>query len=163
MGVRPWWEVRPDVWDLEYEKMSQHLPGFQYGIYDTAGVKRLGWRGILSPMALYGGYSYDVLALYRNDHPSSVSHGSVRVRLLKPTIGQLSYEYRSITGQNIPHVLIDEIDGEYCLCTSRGQDVLDGVEFSTALSVLTWASKWLAYYESVVLFRTMTDDRFFRG
>jgi hypothetical protein len=143
LAVYQWYEREPDRLAAEKQAMAHFFP--QFKLYKKSDGRYF-WHGTLRPGVLPNGWSWEVAAIYNNDHPAPVMGGSVRVVLLKPDIQTVI----NALGWRPHHLLYCETDGTY-LCTTRAEDISYGRrEETTAAQTLTWAVKWLTALELVM-------------
>jgi len=145
-----------EAWRLDAEKqaMAHAFPQFKLFKMDDG---RYYWHGTLKPGVLDGDFTWEVAAIYNNDHPAPRMGGSVRVVLLNPDMKTL----KESLGWMPHHVLWCDYDGHF-LCTTRAEDMSAGTQYETsAVQTLTWAIKWLAALE-LVLTGNLTRELFDR-
>ena len=137
----------------EKAAMAKNFPNFQL---KQIGDGRLAWTGTLTP-GIWKGFwaaeddfsarqTWEVMAIYENNHPNQQMGSSVKVFLLYPTIETVIEQI----GWTPHHLLSDPISGQKYLCTARAEDVKVGETSTSAASVLAWAMRWLMSFELVM-------------
>lgn len=148
-----WYVNDPELFADEKEAMRKCFPQFQLQKIDDSSSKLhncLCWVGTLKPGILED-TEWEVMAVYRPNHPTPCMGGSVCVYLLDPPIENV----HDALGY-WPHHLINDGEGGKYLCTTRAEDmsygtsVAGGYAITTAVQTLTWAVKWLSALELVM-------------
>lgn len=148
-----WYEKDPSLLVAEKAAMAKAFPHFQL---EQIGDGRLAWTGTLTP-GIWKGFwaaeddfsarqTWEVMAIYENNHPNQQMGSSVKVFLLYPTIDIVIKEI----GWRPYHLLHDPISNQDYLCTAQAEDVKVGETSTSAASVLAWAVKWLTAFELVM-------------
>ena len=148
-----WYEKDPSLLVAEKAAMASKFPNFQL---EQIGDGRLAWTGTLTP-GIWKGFwaaeddlsarqTWEVMAIYENNHPNQMMGSSVKVFLLYPTIETVIEHI----GWRPFHLLHDPISNKDYLCTARAEDVKTGETTTSAASVLAWAFKWLMSFELVM-------------
>jgi len=148
-----WYEKDPSLLVAEKAAMAKAFPNFQL---EQIGDGRLAWTGTLTP-GIWKGFwaaeddlsarqTWEVMAIYENNHPHQQMGSSVKVFLLYPTIETVIEQI----GWTPHHLLSDPISGQKYLCTARAEDVKVGETSTSAASVLAWAMRWLMSFELVM-------------
>ena len=145
-----WYDEEPDLLEDEIEAMNSIFPQFELQKMEDTSSKWnncLAWVGTLRPGILED-TAWQVMAIYRPNHPVAQMGGSVCVYLIDPSIEDVI----SALGQR-PFHLINDGEGGQFLCTARQGDISDGVRsgdhVTSAVNTLTWACKWLMAVELV--------------
>jgi len=148
-----WYEKDPSLLVAEKAAMAKAFPNFQL---EPIGDGRLAWTGTLTP-GIWKGFwaaeddlsarqTWEVMAIYENNHPNQQMGSSVKVFLLYPTIETVIEHI----GWRPYHLLHDPISNQDYLCTAQAEDVKVGETSTSAASVLAWAVKWLTAFELVM-------------
>lgn len=148
-----WYERDPSLLVAEKAAMARAFPNFQL---EQIGDGRLAWTGTLTP-GIWKGFwaaegdisarqTWEVMAIYENNHPHQQMGSSVKVFLLSPTIQTVIEQI----GWRPYHLLHDPISNQDYLCTAQAEDVKVGETSTSAASVLAWAVKWLTAFELVM-------------
>ena len=148
-----WYEKDPSLLVAEKAAMAKAFPNFQL---EQIGDGRLAWTGTLTP-GIWKGFwaaeddfsarqTWEVMAIYENNHPNQQMGSSVKVFLLYPTIETVIEQI----GWTPHHLLYDPISNKKYLCTARAEDVKVGETSTSAASVLAWAMRWLMSFELVM-------------
>ena len=149
-----WYTLNPELFDDECQAMKRFFPQFELQRIDDSSSclnNCLCWVGELAP-GILPEQSWQVMAVYKPNHPTPCMGGSVCVYLLDPTIEQVE---EALVVKRVFHSLTDHDGGRY-LCTTRAEDMSDNrVEgdyayTTTAVQTLTWAVKWLTAVELVL-------------
>ncbi len=145
-----WYENDPALLDDEVEAMHEIFPQFELQQMDDPSSRWhncLAWTGTLRPGILED-TAWQVMAVYRPNHPVAQMGGSVCVYLVDPTIEDVT----SALGKR-PFHLINDGEGGQFLCTARQGDISAGGNYgdhvTSAVNTLTWACKWLMAVELV--------------
>lgn len=142
-----WYVNDPELYEDECAAMHQFFPQFDLQRVDDSSSRWnncLCWVGELKP-GIMENQSWNVMAIYRPNHPTPIMGGSVCVYLLDPTIEQVD----EALGFQPHHCIYDGEGGRY-LCTTRAEDMSDGQYVTSAVQTLTWAVKWLTALELVM-------------
>lgn len=140
LALRQWYEKDPGLLTAEKAAMAHAFPYFQLDQLDDG---RLAWTGDLN-IGVMGDTSWNIMAVYNNNHPQQVMGSSVRVYLVDPDINELIEGL----GWQPTHLLRDSNNHLY-LCTAEAGNVKAGKEVTSAASVIAWAVKWLMAFELV--------------
>lgn len=150
-----WYENNPTLLKAEKTAMAKCFPGFELYKFDDG---RLYWLGELAPGIYETKFgrkkSYQVMAVYQNNHPNQQMGSSVYVYLVNPDENDIEKECGFC-----PSHLIRDSAGEVYLCTTEADFVKTGSTVTTAASVLAWAVKWLLAYE-LVLTGDLSEEKF---
>lgn len=145
-----WYEEDRQLLADEIEAMNQIFPQFQLDKIDDPTSRWhncLAWIGTLRPGILEDA-AWQVMAVYKPNHPVASMGGSVCVYLLDPTIEDVT----AALGKRPFHLINDQEGGVY-LCTARSGDISTGCNrgdhVTSAVNTLTWACKWLMAVELV--------------
>ena len=145
-----WYEIDPELLEDEKTAMRQIFPQFKLIIVNDPSSRWhncLAWEGTLRPGILED-TAWQVLAIYRPNHPIAQMGGSVCVYLMDPTVEDVI----SALGKRPFHLINDGEGGQY-LCTARQGDISAGHNVgdhvTSAVNTLTWACKWLMAVELV--------------
>lgn len=160
-----WYQSDPGLYQAEVLAMQKFFPSFQINqLQDGSG--RLYWRGKVQPTG-EGGMVWDLMLIYKNDHPRSVGYGgSIQILPIQPRLRDLAervmpsiekaynYDYKKIERMGLqlglPHVYHDNFgrNEEYFICTADPKYFKAGQTYSTsAASALSWACKWIMLVE----------------
>jgi hypothetical protein len=141
-----WYDENPDLYNAEIVAMNKYFPQFKFEKED-AGY----WHGIVKPEIL-GGTKWYLQLAYDNGHPHNNNFGgSIKVYSIEPDLDELVNDFRDAFGKPLPHILTDPAGHKY-MCTSERSDFnanITGV-VTTAASCLTWAMKWISFYEILI-------------
>ena len=141
-----WYNENPSLLEGEKMAMGKFFPNFKL---DKLEDGRLYWMGELSPGIYETKFgvrkTYNVMAVYNNNHPQQVMGSSVRIYPVLPDVQDLIDE----CGFRPHHLLRDSNENLY-LCTNQAGNVKTGATTTSAASVLAWAVKWLSCYELVL-------------
>lgn len=139
-----WYERDPQM--LEDEKdLMQQSPFSHFELYRIEDNK-LCWIGNLRPGVMKD-VEWEVMAVYPENYPTPNMGGSVRVYLRKPTV----QDVHDALGY-WPHHLINDGEGGKYLCTTRKEDLVYRADsYSTAVTTLGLAAKWLTALELVMV------------
>ena len=152
-SVQQWYEKDPSLLAAEKAAMARCFPYFQL---EKLPDGRLAWTGTLTP-GIWKGFNADendlsarqtweVMAVYENNHPVQKMGSSVKVFLLTPSMDQIIQRI----GWTPHHVLRDHDSDLLYLCTARAEDIKVGETSTTAATVLAMAAKWLISFEMVM-------------
>ncbi len=152
-SVQQWYEKDPSLLAVEKAAMAKWFPHFQL---ETLPDGRLAWTGTLTP-GIWKGFNADendfsarqtweVMAVYENNHPVQKMGSSVKVFLLTPSMDQIIQRI----GWTPHHVLRDKDSDLLYLCTARAEDIKVGETSTTAATMLAMAAKWLISFEMVM-------------
>ena len=142
-----WYEYDTELFKDEKDAMYNNFPQFQLQRIDDSNSRWnncLCWVGTLCP-GIYDNTEWEVMAIYRPNHPEAAMGGSVCVYLLNPSVENV----REALGY-YPHHLINDQEGGKYLCTTRAEDMSNGQYVTSAVQTLTWAVKWLTAFELVL-------------
>lgn len=149
-----WYENDPALLADEKEVMADFFPRFTlHRLNDSSSRWNncLYWRGTLRPGILED-TAWDVMAIYHPNHPQAMMGGSVAVYLIDPSIEDVRNTLE-LPGGAYPHHLINDGEGGRYLCTTRAEDMSNGVNAGAAVTsaaqTLSWAVKWLTAFELV--------------
>lgn len=139
-----WYQDNPQMLEDEKDLMRQS-PFSDFELY-RLNDGSLCWIGTLRP-GIMKDIEWEVMAVYPNNYPAPRMGGSVRVYLRNPTV------------QNVhdalgywPHHLINDGEGGRFLCTTRAEDLqYSRYSYSTAVTTLALAVKWLTALELVMV------------
>ena len=165
MAYYYWYQNDPQLYQAEVQAMNHFFPQFKINqLQDGSG--RLYWRGKVQPIP--GGIVWDVMLIYKNDHPHASQGeygGSVQILpvtprlkdiadqmmpLLKQTYGNMDNLYAKGLQLGLPHVYHDNFgrNEEYFICTADPKYFKTGQTRSTsAATALSWACKWMMLCE----------------
>ena len=145
-----WYENEPELLEDEIEAMHEVFPLFEMiTINDPRSCwhQCKAWRGILKP-GVFEDCAWDVLAIYRPNHPVAQMCGSVCVFLLNPSIEDVI----AALGRRPYHLVNDGEGGQY-LGIAQACDISDGNRVgdhvTSAVYSLTQAVRWLTACELV--------------
>ena len=152
-SVQQWYEKDPSLLAAEKVAMAKWFPYFQL---EKLPDGRLAWTGTLTP-GIWKGFNADendlsarqtweVMAVYENNHPVQKMGSSVKVFLLTPSMDQIIQRI----GWTPHHVLRDKDSDLLYLCTARAEDIKVGETSTSAATVLAMAAKWLISFEMVM-------------
>ena len=159
-AVRQWYEKDPALLAAEKAAMAKAFPHFKL---EQIADGRLAWTGTLTP-GIWKGFwakdesdrqTWEVMAIYENNHPHQQMGSSVKVFLLYPTIDIVIQQI----GWRPFHLLHDPISNQDYLCTAQAEDIKVGDTTTSAASVLAWAVKWLTAFE-LVMTGDLTKEEF---
>jgi hypothetical protein len=140
LAVNQWYEKDPSLLVAEKAAMSRAFPYFTIDKLDDG---RYAWIGELK-IGVMGNTSWNIMAVYNNNHPQQVMGSSVRVYLIDPDINDL------IEGMGwTPTHLLRDSNNQVYLCTAEAGNIKTGKEVTSAASVIAWAVKWLMAFELV--------------
>jgi hypothetical protein len=140
LAINQWYEKDPGLLAAEKAAMAHAFPYFQLDKLDDG---RLAWTGELN-VGVMGDTSWNILAVYNNNHPQQVMGSSVRIYLIDPDINEIIEGL----GWTPTHLLRDSSNQVY-LCTAEAGNIKTGKEVTSAASVIAWAVKWLMAFELV--------------
>ena len=149
--VQQWYKKDPSLLVAEKAAMAKVFPNFKL---EQIADGRLAWTGTLIP-GIWKGFwakndsdrqTWEVMAIYDNNHPNQILGSSVKVFLLSPTIDFVIEQI----GWCPSSLLRDHISGLLYLCTAHAEDINVGDTTTTAAVVLRWAFKWLQAFELVM-------------
>ena len=140
LAINQWYEKDPGLLSAEKAAMTHAFPHFTL---ETLEDGRLAWIGELN-IGVMGDTSWNIMAVYNNNHPQQVMGSSVRVYLVEPDI----QEVINGMGWQPTHLLRDSNNQLY-LCTAEAGNIKTGKEVTSAASVIAWAVKWLMAFELV--------------
>ena len=143
-AAQQWYEKDPSLLAAERAAMAKAFPYFQL---ETLPDGRLAWTGTFVP-GIWKGFNADendfsarqtweVMAVYENNHPVQKMGSSVKVFLLTPSMDQIIQRL----GWTPHHVLRDQDSGLLYLCTARAEDIKVGKTLTTAATILAMAAK----------------------
>lgn len=158
-----WYQSDPELYQAEVQAMKKFFPSFQINqLQDGSG--RLYWRGKVRPLP--NGITWDVMLIYKNDHPHAGENeygGSVQILPISPRlkdIAQITMETLKETygdnvarygfGLGLPHIYRGNFgrNEEYFICTADPKYFKTGQTRSTsAATALSWACKWMVLCE----------------
>ena len=160
-----WYQNDPQLYQAEVMAMQKFFPQFKIQqLQDGSG--RLYWRGKVQPVP--GGIVWDVMLIYKNNHPHSSAGeygGSVQILPISPrlkdiakkTMPLLEQTYGSYDacvkrgfGLGLPHSYREGFgrEDEYFICTADPKYFKAGQNHSTsAATALSWACKWMLLCE----------------
>ena len=154
--VEQWYRKDPSLLVQEKAAMKNAFPYFELITLDDGC---LAWEGTLTPGIwrgidpvkededeLMARQTWEVMAVYQNNHPHQQMGSSVKVYLLYPSINIVE----SLMGVKPHHLLYDNSRDMYYLCTGRAEDVKVGETYTSAATVLAWAVRWLTAFELVM-------------
>lgn len=154
LALEQWYERDPELLEMEKSAMAAAFPHFTLDKLDDG---RLYWLGELAPGIYETKFgerlTYNVMAVYSNNHPQQVMGSSVRVYPVLPDVDEL----KAKCGFRPYHLLYDS-DGNSYLCTNEADNVSTGSTVTSAASVLGWAVKWLMAYELVLTGELSEED-----
>ncbi len=140
LAINQWYEKDPSLLNAEKAAMQRAFPYFTLDKLDDG---RLAWIGELN-IGVMGNTSWNIMAVYNNNHPQQVMGSSVRVYLVEPDINEL------IEGMGwTPTHLLRDSNNQVYLCTAEASNIKTGKEVTSAASVIAWAVKWLMAFELV--------------
>lgn len=152
---RQWYKEDPDLLAGEVAAMERFFPNFELCDYDDPSSVWDGclcWRGKLRP-GVYENTEWDVIALYRPDHPAAIMGSTVMVYLVSPSIEEVYEQLKLPKGQKLENVIY-YADGCCFLNTIHACDVLVGREVGSAVTsaaqILARTVKWLTACELVL-------------
>ena len=148
-----WHQDDPDLLDAEKMAMAKFFPSFKLHKLDD-GSGRLYWRGKVQPTGK-GGMVWDLMLIYKNDHPQSEGFGgSIQILPVKPRLKdiatQLPTDNTKGLGLGLPHIYRENFgrNEEYFICTADPKYFKASQTRSTsAASSLSWACKWIILCE----------------
>lgn len=165
MAYYYWYQNDPQLYQAEVQAMNHFFPQFKINqLQDGSG--RLYWRGKVQPIP--GGIIWDVMLIYKNDHPHASQGeygGSVQILPVTPRLRDLADQMRPILLRaygnmdnlyakglqlGLPHVYHDHFgrNEEYFICTADPKYFKTGQTRSTsAATALSWACKWMMLCE----------------
>ena len=139
-----WYERDPQMLDDEIDLMRQStFKNFElYKLEDGS----MCWIGTVKP-GFMEDMEWELLAIYPPNYPTPVMGGTVRVYLRQPTVEDV----HDALGY-YPHHLINDGEGGKFLCTTRAEDLTNTAHsYSTAVTTLALAVKWLTALELVMI------------
>jgi len=140
LAVNQWYEKDPGLLSAEKAAMAYAFPYFTLDKLDDG---RLAWIGELN-IGVMGDTSWNIMAVYNNNHPQQVMGSSVRIYLVDPDINDL------IDGMGwTPTHLLRDSNNQVYLCTAEAGNIKTGKAVTSAASVIAWAVKWLMAFELV--------------
>jgi hypothetical protein len=140
LAVNQWYEKDPALLAAEKAAMAHAFPYFTLEKLDDG---RLAWIGELN-IGVMGDTSWNIMAVYNNNHPQQIMGSSVRIYLVDPDINEL------IEGMGwTPTHLLRDSNNQLYLCTAEAGNIKTGKEVTSAASVIAWAVKWLMAFELV--------------
>lgn len=150
-----WYQSDPGLYQAEVAAMNKFFPSFTINqLQDGSG--RLYWRGKVQP-AGPGGIVWDLMLIYKNDHPHSSEGeygGSVQILPVSPRLkdiaASLPIQVEKGLGLGLPHIYRGMFgrNEEYFICTADPKYFKAGQNRSTsAASALSWACKWCVLCE----------------
>ena len=148
-----WYENDPDLLEAEKMAMAKFFPTFKlYKLDDGSG--RLYWRGKVQPTG-QGGMSWELMLIYKNDHPQSEGYGgSIQILPTKPRLKDIAKSLPTDSGKGLglglPHIYRSNFgrNEEYFICTADPKYFKATQARSTsAASSLSWACKWITLCE----------------
>lgn len=150
-----WYQSDPELYRAEVMAMKKFFPSFTiHQLQDGSG--RLYWRGKVQP-AGPGGTVWDLMLIYKNDHPHASEGeygGSVQILPIQPRLKdiaqQLPIDPDRGLGLGLPHIYRNRFgrNEEYFICTADPKYFKAGQNRSTsAASALSWACKWIILCE----------------
>jgi len=148
-----WYQDDPDLLEAEQMAMGKFFPSFKLCKLED-GSGRLYWRGKVQPTGK-GGMVWDLMLIYKNDHPQSAGFGgSIQILPIKPRLkdiaAQLPIDNDKGLGLGLPHIYRDNFgrNEEYFICTADPKYFKASQTRSTsAASSLSWACKWIILCE----------------
>lgn len=158
-----WYQRDPQLYQAEVMAMQKFFPQFKIQqLQDGSG--RLYWRGKVQPVP--GGIVWDVMLIYKNDHPRAQGYGgSVQILPVQPRLKDLANQMMPSLIQQygtmdrlqkkglqlgLPHVYHENFgrNDEYFICTADPKYFKAGQNQSTsAATALSWACKWMMLCE----------------
>ncbi len=139
-----WYEYNPQM--LQDEKDLMRQSPFSNFELCKLGDGSLCWLGTLKP-GVMDNVEWEVMAVYPPNFPTPRMGGVVRVYLRQPSV-QNVIEALGYT----PHHLLRDNDGDLYLCTTRAGDLTNtSTSYSTAVTTLALAVKWLTALELVMV------------
>ncbi|GHT23891.1 hypothetical protein AGMMS4957_16080 [Bacteroidia bacterium] len=142
LALNQWYEKDPGLLSAEKAAMAHAFPHFQL---EKLEDNRLAWIGELNIGIKGDDTSWNIMAVYNNNHPQQVMGSSVRIYLVDPDI----QEVINGLGWQPTHLLMDSNNQLY-LCTAEAGDIKTGNKVTSAASVIAWAVKWLMAFELVL-------------
>ena len=148
-----WYQNDPDLLEAEQMAMVKFFPSFKlYKLEDGSG--RLYWRGKVQPTGK-GGMVWDLMLIYKNDHPQSEGYGgSIQILPVSPRLkdiaDSLPTDNSKGLGLGLPHIYRGNFgrNEEYFICTADPKYFKASQTRSTsASSSLAWACKWIILCE----------------
>ena len=165
MAFYYWYRNDPELYQAEVMAMQKFFPQFKINqLQDGSG--RLYWRGKVQPIP--GGLTWDVMLIYKNDHPHAGVNeygGSVQILPISPrlkdiaeqTMPDLIKTYGTYDkcaqrgfGLGLPHIYRENFgrNEEYFICTADPKYFKTNQAHSTsAATALSWACKWMMLCE----------------
>jgi hypothetical protein len=160
-----WYQRDPELYQLEVQAMQKFFPSFQINQLED-GSGRLYWRGKVQPAGV-GGMVWDLMLIYKNDHPQTGENmygGSVQILPINPRLKDIadnmmpllmeSYRtYENVSargfGLGLPHIYRENFgrNEEYFICTADPKYFKTGQVSTSAASALSWACKWIILCE----------------
>ena len=141
LAIKQWYEKDSGLLAAEKAAMARAFPFFEL---EKLNDGRLAWTGALN-IGVMGDTSWNIIAVYNNNHPQQEMGSSVRVYLVDPDIQEIS----DSMGWLPTHLLRDSNNQLY-LCTAEVGDIKTGKEVTFAASVIACAVKWLMAFELVL-------------
>lgn len=165
MAYYYWYQNDPELYQAEVQAMRHFFPQFKINqLQDGSG--RLYWRGKVQPIP--GGIVWDVMLIYKNDHPHAGQYeygGSVQILPITPRLKDIAEQMMPLLLDSyggmenlkakglqlgLPHVYHDGFgrEEEYFICTADPKYFKTGQAQSTsAATALSWACKWMMLCE----------------
>lgn len=165
MAYYYWYQNDPGLYQAEVMAMQKFFPQFKINqLQDGSG--RLYWRGKVQPIP--GGMVWDVMLIYKNDHPHAGQNeygGSVQILPISPRLKDIAEQtmpdliktygtYDNCAkrgfGLGLPHIYRQNFgrNEEYFICTADPKYFKTGQTHSTsAATALSWACKWMMLCE----------------
>lgn len=162
MAFYYWYQNDPQLYQAEVMAMQKFFPQFKIQqLQDGSG--RLYWRGKVQPIP--GGIVWDVMLIYKNDHPKAQGYGgSVQILPVSPRLKDIAKQmmplllesYGNINNLErrglqlgLPHVYHDGFgrEEEYFICTADPKYFKAGQTSTSAATALSWACKWMMLCE----------------
>jgi len=148
-----WYQNDPELLEAEKMAMAKFFPTFKlFKLEDGSG--RLYWRGKVQPTGK-GGMVWDLMLIYKNDHPKSEGYGgSIQILPVTPRLKdiaqQLPIDNDAGLGLGLPHIYRAQFgrNEEYFICSADPKYFKASQTRSTsAASSLSWACKWILLVE----------------
>lgn len=150
-----WYDNDLDLYKAEVTAMRKFFPSFTIDqLQDGSG--RLYWRGKVQP-AGKGGIVWDLMLIYKNDHPHAAPGeygGSVQILPISPRLKDIAQQLPIIPekglGLGLPHIYRSNFgrNEEYFICTADPKYFKAGQKrVTSAASALSWACKWIILCE----------------
>ncbi len=145
-----WYSTDKDLLADEIEAMRNVFPQFHLEKIDDPASRWhncMAWIGVLRP-GIVEDAAWQVMAIYKPNHPVADMGGSVCVYLLDPDVNDVT----AALGKR-PFHMINDGEGSFYMCTARQSDISTGgsvgAHVTSAVNTLTWACKWLMAVELV--------------